>query len=213
MFHLELRQFPHQTREFNWTREQLEARVVGPWVRGESIELAERTWAPDRAKLVIYEGRALESDEIGMGRGWSNVTRSGEEVTSRVLTEARAAAQSPPALEALKRELLARSAQGPVGIAQVLELAGELEPRLPPPQRLELAGRAIWDLLQNDRLRLARPPLRTARPPGQRSAVHGRRRWRTGTGASAAAPPGHGHRPRAGAPAAAAHPRARPPVA
>jgi hypothetical protein len=156
VFHLELRQFPHQTREFNLTREQLEARVVVPWVRGEMVELGERRWAPDRAKLVIYEGRALATDEIGMGRGWSNVTRSGEEVTARVLDEARAVAQSPPALDALKRALLARSVEGPVGMGQVLALAGELEPSLSAPQRLELAGRAIWDLLQNERLKLSR---------------------------------------------------------
>jgi hypothetical protein len=157
MFHLELRQFPHQTREFNLTREELEARVVAPWVRGEAVEIAERRWAPDRAKLVIYEGRALATDEIGMGRGWSNVTRSGEDVTARVLDEARAAAHAPPALEALKRELLARCAQEPIGMDRVIALAGELDPHLPPGQRLELAGRAIWALLQEDRLRLSRP--------------------------------------------------------
>lgn len=156
MFHLELRQFPHQTREFNLTREQLEARVVSPWVRGELVKLGDRSWAPDRAKLVIYEGRALATDEIGMGRGWSNVTRSGEEVTAQVLDQARTAAQSPPALETLKRELLACSAEGPVGMGQVLALVEELEPLLPAPQRLELAVRAIWELLQDDRLKLTR---------------------------------------------------------
>ena len=157
MFHIELRQFPHVTREFNWSKEQLDARVLSAWVRGEAIELAERRWAPDRAKLVVYEGRELATDEIGMGRGWSNVTRSGEEVTARVLDEARATAQSPPALEALKHELLTRSAEGPVGMAEVLAMAGKLEPRLPAAQRLELAGRAIWELLQDDRLKLSRP--------------------------------------------------------
>ena len=139
------------------TREQLEARVVAPWVRGQAFQLGDRQWAPDRAKLVIYEGRALATEEIGMGRGWSNVTRSGEEVTARVLDEAKAAADSPPALEALKRELLARSSQGPLGMGQVVALAGELEPRLSPPQRLELAGRAVWDLLQDERLKLSLP--------------------------------------------------------
>jgi hypothetical protein len=156
VFHLELRQFPHQTREFNLTREQLEARVVAPWVRGQAFELGDRQWVPDRAKLVIYEGRALATEEIGMGRGWSNVTRSGEEVTARMLDEARTAAESPPALEALKRELLARSSQASFGMGQVLALAAELEPRLSPPQRLELAGRAIWELLQDERLKLSR---------------------------------------------------------
>ena len=66
MFHLELRQFPHQTRDFNLTREQLEASVVGPWVRGELVALGDRRWDPERAKLAIYEGRALAT-EIATG--------------------------------------------------------------------------------------------------------------------------------------------------
>jgi len=155
MFHVELRQFPHMAREFNLERDQLDARVVGPWIRGEVVELGDRRWSPEQAKLVIFEGRALGPDEIGMGRGWGNVTKSAEEVTARVLDEARGATGSPPSLEVLKQAVVSRAAQGPLRMAQVLRLAGELEPAEPQAPRLELAGRAVWELLQEERLTLS----------------------------------------------------------
>ena len=30
--------------------------MVRPWVRGQVVELGERRWSPERAKLTIYEG-------------------------------------------------------------------------------------------------------------------------------------------------------------
>ena len=89
VFHVELRQFPHQTRAFNLTREELDARIVGPWIAGEAIELNEYRWLPDRATLTIYEGPLLGVADMGLGRGWQNVTRKGREVTQEVLIEAR----------------------------------------------------------------------------------------------------------------------------
>lgn len=157
MFHVELRQFPHVAREFNMDREQLDARVVAPWVRGQLVVLGDRKWAPERAKLVIYEGRALAPDEIGMGRGWGNVTKSADDVTARVLAEARGTVLEPPALETLKAEILARSAEGPLTMPRVLDLAGELRSDLSATERVELAARAIWELLQDGSLALARP--------------------------------------------------------
>jgi hypothetical protein len=155
VFHLELRQFPHVTREFNLSREQLEARVLSRWVRGEPFETGEHTWDPQRAKLVVYEGPALAPDEIGMGRGWANVTRRGEEVTGRLLEEARGSVRSFPALDTLKRQLIELARRGPLRFDEVLALAGGLQPEAPDGQRLELAGRAIWDLLGEGRLRLS----------------------------------------------------------
>ena len=157
MFHVELRQFPHSTRAFNLSREQLDARILMPWVRGTPVQWAERRWSPDRAKLAIYEGPELATEEMGMGRGWASVTRSGEEVTRRLLTEARDAVASPPALGELKEQLVARAGDGPLGLSAVLDLAGQLESGLSANERVALANRAIWDLLQEGRLDLRRP--------------------------------------------------------
>src|SRR2546423_8463753 len=128
MFHVELRQFPHVARAFNLTREELDGRITRRWVQGQMVELDDRRWAPERAKLTIYEGRALAVEEIGLGRGWANVTRTGQAVTDRVLAQVRHAIQSPPALEELKREVAGRAARAPVSMDEVLELAAQLRP-------------------------------------------------------------------------------------
>jgi hypothetical protein len=157
VFHVELRQFPHAVRKFNLGRAELEQRIVGPWTRGQAIGLDDHRFAPDRAKLAIYEGRGLEPDEIGMGRGWANVTRTGEDVTGRLLEESRHAVQSPPRLDAVKQALLAQSGQAPFTLAQTLTLIGELQGAPAEGERLELAARAVWELLAEGRLALSRP--------------------------------------------------------
>jgi hypothetical protein len=143
-------------REFNLEREELDARVLGPWVRGHAIEVGDRRWSPQRATIEVYEGRALATEEIGMGRGWANVTRTAEDVTGRVLEEAHAALRSPPALEQLKSEILARSTAAPLGMEDLVDLVGGLRSDLSANERIELAARAVWELLREGRLNLAR---------------------------------------------------------
>jgi hypothetical protein len=56
VFHVELRQFPHQARAFNLSREELDARILGPWISGAPIELQDRRWTSEKAKLTILAG-------------------------------------------------------------------------------------------------------------------------------------------------------------
>lgn len=179
MFHLELRQFPHVARAFNLDREQLETRILRPWARGEEVEFDHRRWEPGRAKLAIYEGRALATDEIGMGRGWANAGRTGEEVTQRLLAEAQEEFDSPPALAQLKRALLARCAESRLGAWQVVELAGEGRPGARASERLALAEQAVWELLHEGKLRLLRGDGTLERDEWQPALLS----WRTWTGA------------------------------
>lgn len=152
MFHVELRQFPNQTRAFNLTREQLESRIVSPWVTDGAIELDDRRWSSDRAKLTIYEGPELAPDQLGLGRGWSNVTRSGDDVTARVLAER---AQPAPVTE-LKRELQDRCGYGPVSLRRLVELAAERYPQSRVSERVALCEQAVWELLHEGSVRLVR---------------------------------------------------------
>jgi len=155
MFHFELRQFPHVARAFNLSRRDLDARVLRPLIEGRPIEWSDRRWSPEKVKVAVYEGPELPVEEIGMGRGWGNVTKSGQDVTGRVFGEARQAALSPPALDGLKAAIAARAAQEPVGYEQLLELAGELAAEADANQRVSLAARAVWELLGEGRVRLA----------------------------------------------------------
>jgi hypothetical protein len=158
VFHVELRQFPHVTRSFNLSQEELEARVLGPWLADRPLEFDDRRWSPEKAKLTIYEGPRLPLEEMGLGRGWANVTRSGDEVTTRVLEEARAAQapDSPAWVEQLKQELADRAADGPLPIVEALALASVAHPGRRVSEQLALAEQAVWELLHQDRVRMVR---------------------------------------------------------
>jgi hypothetical protein len=145
MFHVELRRFPHMARAFNLTREELDARIVKPWVGGAAFELDGRRWEPGRTRLTIYEGPELRSEEMGMGRGWSNAARAGEDVTSRMLGAARGS------VERFKATL---TAAGRLSLAEVVQLAGDSHPDARVSDRVALAERAVWELLHEGRLTL-----------------------------------------------------------
>jgi hypothetical protein len=163
VYHVELRQFPHQTRAFNLTREQLDARIVGPWAAGRAIELEDRRWSPERAKLTVYEGPELTSDQLGLGRGWANVTREGEDVTARVLAER----ASPAPVAELKREVVDRCGYGPLTLGRLVELTGERYPQSRVSERISLCEQAAWELLHEGRVGLLRAGLRVERADWQ----------------------------------------------
>lgn len=152
MFHVQLRQFPHATRAFNLSREQLDSRILTPWAAGAAFELDEHRWEPDRARLTIYEGPPLAQEEIGLGRGWANAVRGGQDVTAQLLAQI----ERIPGLEQFKRELVAVTEQGPVNIPRVVELAGERQLRSRPSERLALCEQAVWELLHQRRVRMLR---------------------------------------------------------
>jgi hypothetical protein len=167
VFHVELRQFPHQARAFNLTWEELDARILRPWVADEAVSLDDRRWPPDRARLTVYEGPRLEPDMLGMGRGWGNVTREGKDVTERVLEGARAAAAHPPPLLDLKYEVVARCAGGALPVGGVVELVGERHPQARVSERVALAEQAVWELLHEGAVQLVRAGRSVAREEWQ----------------------------------------------
>ncbi len=160
MFHVELRQFPSSVRRFNLTREQLDTRILVPWLAGESIELDGRGYLPEKAKLKVIEGPELRTDEIGMGRGWANAARAGEDITERLLAEVRAVA-APSAqdvlLEEFKAAVLAACAGRRLPLREVAALAGARHPHSRVSEQLALAERAVWELLHHGRVELHAP--------------------------------------------------------
>ena len=84
MFHIELRQFPHNFCRFNLSEAAL-ASLLAPWAEGLPIELGERKWNPHQAKITILEGPELELQELSMGRGWRTAERRSRDVTDSVL--------------------------------------------------------------------------------------------------------------------------------
>jgi hypothetical protein len=145
VFHVELRRFPHVARAFNVSEPELRARVVIPWVRGAPINLSDRDWTADKkTRLTIYEGPAIPAEDRGLGRGWSSVTRAGEDVTARFLEDARKAIAPPISLSELKVSLAAAAERGPVSLGAAVALAGR---RGRVSERLAVTEQAVWELL------------------------------------------------------------------
>ncbi|MGO9763374.1 MAG: hypothetical protein ACLP1Q_19145 [Solirubrobacteraceae bacterium] len=90
MYHIELRQFPHNVCRFNLSGQELGA-VVAPWVSEQFVEVGERKWRTDQARLTILEGPQLGMDQLTMGRGWRAAERQSVDVTERLLAEAKQA--------------------------------------------------------------------------------------------------------------------------
>lgn len=156
MFHVELRQFPHVARVFNLGHGELDARFVMPWASGAIIEHDDRRWTPDRCRLMILEGPALGTEQIGLGRGWANATRAGRDVTDAVVAEARRGAAARPKVQALKEivaEVLA-CGDGRLLPGDVVALAAAAHPTWRVSQQLELAEQAVWEMLHQRRLSL-----------------------------------------------------------
>jgi hypothetical protein len=84
VYHVEIRQFPHNACRFNLTEREL-LPIAVPWAREEWVELGERKWNVNQATLTIVEGPRLSLPQLAMGRGWRNAQRQGQVVTDRVL--------------------------------------------------------------------------------------------------------------------------------
>jgi hypothetical protein len=134
MYHLQLRQFPHNLSRFNLSEREL-ALLLAPWVLEKPLELGERKWSPHEATLTVLEGPELELQQLSMGRGWRAAERHGEDVTARVTAAARQAfadaAADPPAPAAQPQPAPAAPAGDPLALGvQLAALLGADASRL-----------------------------------------------------------------------------------
>jgi hypothetical protein len=135
-FHVEISRGYRHARVFNLDEEEVRAKVLDPWVRGRVILLGDKDWEPRDCKLVILEGPELPDTDLAMGRGWSHAGKSAENVTRRLVDEARRPATAPVVC------VLAETPSGEEAISGMLERVElELEPWSEVRGRL-LGGRA-----------------------------------------------------------------------
>ena len=191
MYHVELRQFPHNLCRFNLDERELRE-IVEPWMREPWVEIEEQKWLPHKAKLTILEGPQIPLNQLTMGRGWRTAEREGRNVTERLLAAAKAAApataesaspasaasappqqtQPDPALvaDSLGLELLALLAGGAAPLSTAWRVAAERYSERSPSECLELAELAVRSLLQARLVVLTRAPAHDAggqdRPTG-----------------------------------------------
>jgi hypothetical protein len=176
VYHFELRKFPHTVSRFNQSEQQVQA-LAARWVSEEWIEVAERKWNVNEAKLTVLQGPELSLQEMAVNRGWRNARRRSEDVTERVLgaaregvTAARAsrtsglgaggtvASGSQPAeqpasgdlgllADSLGLEVLGALDAGPMPLGRVWQLAHERLSGRSPAESLALAELAVRSLL------------------------------------------------------------------
>jgi hypothetical protein len=160
MYHVELRQFPHNFCRFNLTEGELRETVLDAWARGEWIEFGERKWNPQQAKLTVIEGPQIPLERLSMGRGWHVAEREGSEVTEQLLAATRTAAVPgavniprngqgssqgadaaglDPAAASLVADLLPLLGEDPISLMRAWRLALERHPDRTPSECLTLA--------------------------------------------------------------------------
>ncbi len=162
MYHIELRQFPHNVCRFNLSHDELHA-IVEPWVHERFVEVGERKWSPSQAKLTILDGPQLDMAQLAMGRGWRAAERQSDDVTEQVLTAAseasRSAARAPahgsstgtsPIADSLAlgvlddlRSVVALLGSEPMGLLDAWRTVAASSPGLTPSQSLALAEQAV----------------------------------------------------------------------
>jgi hypothetical protein len=87
-FHVEISGSMQHARVFNLNKEDLMAKVVGPWLGGRPIEMGDREWLPSESGLRILDGPQMEPQDLAFGQGWSNALRASGDATREVLESA-----------------------------------------------------------------------------------------------------------------------------
>jgi hypothetical protein len=159
MFHIELRQFPHNMCHFNMTEQELFAQIVDGWAQEQWIEMGDRKWNPHQSKLIVLEGPQIPVEQLSMGRGWPTAQRQGEDVTERVIAQAKQAAQpvaaqpaaAPSAVattpaEGPAEQLQALLGDDPATLLQAWRLVAERRPEISPSAALALAEQTLSSL-------------------------------------------------------------------
>jgi hypothetical protein len=177
VYHLELRQFPHAARAFNLDRATLDERFLKPFVAGDPINYEDRSWPPEKTRVTVLEGPALEPADLGIGRGWGNATRLGEDVTKQVLAEIDRGADARPEVESLK-DAIAEVSRVPITFPDAIALAAAKQPLWRASEQLSLAEQAVWELLYQGRVEMRQGDEAVERERWQPIVL----RWSTWTG-------------------------------
>jgi hypothetical protein len=167
VYHVELRQFPHNMCRFNLSEQELFDTIVREWAEEKWIEFGERKWNPYQARLTVLEGPQLAVEQLAMGRGWRNAQRQSEDVTERVLAQARQDAQAAAAAAAAEagtgaapvgtpatgadEQLLALLGADPGALLASWRLTAARRPELAPSEALALAEATLRSLDAGER--------------------------------------------------------------
>ena len=115
--------------------------------------MGDRKWNPHQSKLIVLEGPQIPVEQLSMGRGWPTAQRQGEDVTERVITQAKQAAQPEVAPQVAVAtapggagQLQALLGDDPEALLAAWRLAAERRRELAPSEALALAEETLRSL-------------------------------------------------------------------
>jgi hypothetical protein len=88
-FHVQLESGMQEARVFNLEPATVRDEIVGPWLAGRTVLLADQSWEPRHSTMTIVESPRLEPHDLAHGQGWNNACRSGRDVTEAALRTVR----------------------------------------------------------------------------------------------------------------------------
>jgi hypothetical protein len=162
VFHVEMRMGISVVREFNLGEREVWTRFLAPLMADRDFTLEGHDFTPRKTRIAIYNGPELRPDQLGLGRGWQNVERTGSDVTGEVLARARehagaTRATAPPTWEALRERAIGRLTAGPISFEEIVAMAANLMPDSTAGEQLAAGERAAVELLRTGAAQLAPP--------------------------------------------------------
>ena len=162
MFHVEMRMGISVVREFNLGERELWTRFLGPLMADKDFTLEGHDFTPRKTRIAIYNGPELRLDQLGLGRGWQNVERTGSDVTAEILATAHehagaARTAAPPTWEVLRERAIGRLTAGQVSYDEIVAMAADLMPDSTVGEQLAAGERAAVELLRSGAAQLAPP--------------------------------------------------------
>lgn len=156
-FHVELKDGREVVRAFNLSEDDVRQQLIDPLRAGVPFLFREQEFDPRRSRIVIIEGAHLAPGELGLGLGWTNAVKRGEDVTERFLS-ATGAAQPPGVTLELSRRLkdriAGRVAAGPLPLGDSLALTADLLPGHRVSERLAAVELVVWEMLHTGEVSL-----------------------------------------------------------
>ncbi len=89
-YHVEIRDYPRNVNRFNMSGQEVGA-ILLAWAQERVFELGDQRWNPQTAEILVIEGPEIPVSGLSLGRGWPTALREGQDVTERVIAEARGA--------------------------------------------------------------------------------------------------------------------------
>jgi hypothetical protein len=162
VFHVEMRMGISVVREFNLGEREVWTRFLAPLMADRDFTFEGHDFTPRKTRISIYNGPELRPDQLGLGRGWQNVERTGSDVTVEVLARARGHAgatrtTAPPTWETLRERAIGRLSAGAISYDEIVAMAANLMPDSTAGEQLAAGERAAVELLRTGAAQLAPP--------------------------------------------------------